>query len=177
MLKITLRRLIIICISLFAFSAIEAKAAATEKTMLLEFVQTAQKGNLEALEGKSGQYKLTLYKVDPYVGYFSDRPKRVTGIMPIKKFVRLWNEKSIDNNFTINPPNAAIETMIIQMIFNNHRISLVASLSNPEYHGHDHSISYTINLLTKAPPIKSAKLGFTVLFIDGLGIHWNPGGF
>ncbi len=176
--KITLLAIAVAFLSLFSLSFASSSFANTQQSTQMEFVQTAHEGKLEAIPGKSGQYKITLYKPDAYVSDFSDRPKRVTGIIPIKRFVQLWDKKTIHNNFAVSPPNAAIETITVNMIFNKHHLSLLASLSDPKYDAKSDTIKYTLSSLSsRDPKIKKTKLGFTVLFIDGLGIHWGGGGF
>ncbi len=174
--KITL--LAVAFFSLLSLCFASTSFANTKPSTQMEFVQTAHAGKLEAIPGKTGQYKITLYKPGAYVSYFSDRPKRVTGLMPIDHFVKLWSEKDVQNSFAMTPPNAAIETVAVKMIFNRHRFSIMGSLSDPQYNAKENTITYTLSSLSpRDPQIKETKLGFTVLFIDGLGMHWGGGGF
>ena len=163
---------------LLSFSLVQNCYAGTNTSTNLEFIQTAPKAKLEMIPGKKGEYKITLYNPNPYVSFFSDRPKRMTGMMPIPGFLALWNNKNLANNFATIPPNGALESQSKIMIFKRHRLSLLASLSNPQYDAKNKTMTYTLSSLnSKDPGVKQLDLGFTVLFIDGLDIHWNPGGF
>jgi hypothetical protein len=67
----------------------------------LLFVQPATGGTLE--RGGSG-ITLTLSGIDPSTIFFSDRPERISGQLPNRAFVDMWDGAG----FKENPPNAAL---------------------------------------------------------------------
>lgn len=146
------------------------------------FLQSAKSGSLVPISAEKGSYLITLNNVDPYLSYFSDRPNRVTGLLPLDNFIKLWSHGS--NKFDTNPPNVAIETTKIKLFFDKKKATILATLTQPAYNKKTHQLSYRLTTLTtKLPRFKKAKLGFTELFIDGINIkankfpiHWHPGG-
>lgn len=68
------------------------------------FVQTAEAGRWEPKPGESGTYLLTLTGAASQTIYFSDRPERIVGTVPVDQFLDVLG-------FTpANPPNAALVT-------------------------------------------------------------------
>ncbi len=58
---------------------------------------------MKPVEGKP-RFKLTLRKVNPQVVWFSDRPARQSGHIPVGGFARSWE----GFGFVEDPPNAAL---------------------------------------------------------------------
>lgn len=124
------------------------------------FIQIANQGQFIPKPGQYNTYTLKLKKVDPFTSYFTDRPKRITGILPTNQFVNLWHTKDIKTT----PPNVALETSNIQ---NGKRINRILVLSDPIYDVKGQEINYTAKILDKnAAPLGNIVLGYTVLFID-----------
>ena len=74
---------------------IKAKAPAQ-----LLFVLSAKSGDI----ARSGQsYRLTLNTVDPHVLWFTDRPNRKAGFVPLTHFLASWTKVFADS-----PPNGAL---------------------------------------------------------------------
>lgn len=133
------------------------------------FIQVANSGQLMPSPGASNTYKLTLDNVDPFTSYFTDRPKRVTGILPTSQFVSLWHTQDIQTT----PPNVALETLDTK---NGKRINRVLVLSNPIYDAKKQQINYTAKILDRnAAPLGNVAMGYTVLFIDDF--NWGGGKF
>lgn len=127
------------------------------------FIQHAKSAELTQQADQS--YILTLHQPSNFVSYFSDRPERLTGIIPQSKFVQLWSKQN-KAKFAEVPPNIALES---------EKINVVGTLQNPQ-------ISKNGDLSYKFKPLKAdikmqakQNLGYTVLFIDD--VHWDPGGF
>lgn len=86
----------------FAAEPPKTVVKATSKVSFL-FVLRAHSGTITPV--KDG-YQLTLLQVDNTLLYFSNRPARKAGMIPIDHLMNLWNS-GVDS-FRINPPNAAI---------------------------------------------------------------------
>lgn len=67
------------------------------------FVQTASSGSLTPGRGE-GRSELVLNGVSPRTTYFTDRPQRRAGLVPVGVLVRKWSEA-----FGGDPPEAAIQ--------------------------------------------------------------------
>lgn len=139
------------------------------------FIQTAKSGQIYKIKDSKNLYSLTLHDIAPYVNYFTDRPVRKTGLLPIDKFTQLWTNTDA-NNFKVDPPNVAIESVSIKFLIHRKNVKMVAEVTNPKYDAVSHSITYQLRFLTEAPNIKKpVHLGYTVLFFDS--IHWSTDGF
>ena len=133
------------------------------------FIQEAAQGEL-IKNPKSDGYQLVLTNVPNFVSYFSDRPKRNAGTVPLAKFLKLWGEnKDSSNSFSQDPPNVAITlqpgTKREQNIF--------AVLSNPSYK--EGKLTYQAKILGQKVQLPNGQFNHLNLFFDD--IHWNPGGF
>ena len=144
-----------------------AHAQAIQKNTSVLFIQNAQSSELSADTKQVNGYRLTLHKPQLYVSYFSDRPERITGILPVQKFLQFWDTKN-KAGFRQDPPNVALESS---------QITLIGTLTDPQYLTKSGDISYHFTPLNGAHiNLKlSRNLGFTALFIDDIG--WDPGGF
>ena len=58
------------------------------------------------LEGGNNEYSLRLDDPSPQVVYFTDRPRRMTGAIPLAEFLDEWSQRS--GGFGSDPPNAAL---------------------------------------------------------------------
>lgn len=130
------------------------------------FIQKAEKGNLH--KNKDGSYSLTLKDFPQHVSYFSNRPAHIAGILPLQKFLTVWSNPAIANNFSKEPPNVAI-AMITKRGYAH---TLIGSISSPKYK--NNTISYAVKAFNKFKGSDS-DLSYVELFFDD--IHWNPGGF
>ena len=119
------------------------------------FVQTAHKCIL------SGG-KLTLTGVGPTTLYFSDRPERIVGHAPTVKFPILWN--SGEDNFTENPPNAALS-----VFDDNEPVEIVVVLKSPKLDSNN--LLYDVDILEGK---KEYSGGACSLFIDVIGRPLTP---
>ena len=145
----------------------QAKQVDTLKVM---FVQNAKSASITPIKNQKQKYKLTLKGLPKNISYFSDRPRRVAGLMPMAKYLEVWNQNT-PNSYKSNPPNVAIETAKLTK-------SIIGSLSAPKYDAKHHSMTYTLTVINK--PLKLAdsnNMGPVSLFIDPTMVHWNPGGF
>ncbi len=122
------------------------------------------------------RYYLTLNDIDSYVSFLTNRPKRIVGLVPIKKFVAFWDKPN--GKFFVNPPNVAISTVYSTKNVQLRHKEIFTSLTNPKLNLITDSISYEIKPLKNTKiKLKSMHLGYTVIFFDSVLIHWSPGGF
>lgn len=145
----------------------QAAAQALPKKCQVLFVQVAKSGELKADPQQPNTYCLTLKTVEPFTSYFTDRPNRLTGLMPTSNFVAIWQNGDIKRT----PPNVAMETSNLK---NGQRVNQVLELSNPIYDAQNHQISYTAKALNNTT-VQTMSLGYTVLFIDDF--HWHGNKF
>lgn len=108
----------------------------------LLFVQTAQSAKLYPIAGKANYYNLTLYNVNPYITYFTNRPNRVTGVVPLSNFLKAWNVGT--NSFAEDNPNAVLTAATINGNINNNLVPVVIQLSSPQYSPAQSTLSFII---------------------------------
>ncbi|MDX1837291.1 hypothetical protein [Legionella taurinensis] len=132
------------------------------------FIQSAETGVLNVTPEK-GTYQLVLKNIQPYVTYFSDRPQRVTGLLPIERFLNEW-QSNAKNGFKKDAPNVGIEGIQLHAFSRNQRINVVMVLSNPAYDKKANTLTYTAQALNgKQDAIKNdIQLKSIVLFIDNI---------
>lgn len=163
-------------ILMLALLSIGSMAAANTSTKSVSFLQASKSAVITPVAGKPGKYTLTLEHPAPYVSFFADRPSHVTGIVTLHDYLAKWNVAG-KAGFKGNPPNIALECMTPGK--NKVPTHLIGTLSQPKYDVKSATISYTLQLHGKVESTiaTSQKLGYTVLFIDGADVHWNPGGY
>jgi hypothetical protein len=135
--------------AIFLFFIMVVGLAGAEETQLM-FVQNAHGIAFD-------NHVLTLKGVGPTTLFFADRPKREVGHMTTLDFLKGWDEG--DNNFAVDPPNAALSIFDEQTITN-----VIVVLSEPRLK--DHDLMYTIRVLDGEMP---ASGGECSIFIDPLG--------
>ena len=115
---------------------------------------------LLALSAQSGSFeeqRLTLNDV-PLVIYFSDRPERIVGHVPVAQFLKLWDEGP--DSFVADPPNAVLS--VLGNTGEKKGIEdTVIELCRPERD--DSSVTFDIRILSGHIP---ASFGAASLFID-----------
>lgn len=164
----------LLMVSVISLGVSLTSLASTE--MPLMFVQSAKSATIVPIKNQTNQYQLVLQNPDQYVSYFSDRPARVTGLVPTKTFLKNWNTGA--NSFKQNPPNAALETSRKRILLKNKNVTVTGELSNPHYINKSGDIAYDFKLLQPQQiQFQKAKLGYTTLFIDDEMVHWRPGGY
>lgn len=149
---------------LFLFLIVSGLSFAGENNYL--FFQSAQQAKI--VKVKDNNYVLTLKKSDDYVSYFADRPMRRAGTITLTRFLSMWSNKAIANNFAENPPNAAI----VVVTKSGERKNAVGVISNPVIH--HNKIIYDVKVIDNQA-LPEGNLKHVVLFFDD--ITWNPGGF
>ncbi len=145
-------------------SAKSAAEKAKKKPVELLFVQTAEQATLSPNKAKPGTYTLLLKQPAAQVSYFSDRPYRISGTMPLKNFAADWSQGR--NSFASVPPNAALRGGLHD---NTRGASYNFELKDPAYHVKDNSFTYTLLPLKGQKPITQViNMHSVSLFVDSL---------
>lgn len=124
------------------------------------FVLSAQSGVIQKI---NNSYSLTLQGIDPHVLWFTDRPVRKAGFLPVKAFIHNWSK-----GFKNTPPNAGV--IHIDMVYNQHgkQQPLAVELSKPIFNGK--LLTFTIKSLHGDKHIPNfQQLKHIKLFIDPPG--------
>jgi hypothetical protein len=132
-------------------------AAAADGKVQLMFVQSA-----EGL--KADDKTLRLVNVSPQTVWFTDRPVRQAGHMPMSAYMQEWTAAAGADNFSKDPPNA---TLSVYEQGKSENTLVVVEISHPKLEGRD--LVYRYKLLEGQMP-KSG--GAASLFVDWIG----PGG-
>jgi hypothetical protein len=92
----------------FVMPGIAADSDSVEPSLL--FVFDGSDARLEPVRAKPGVFTLTMpvRKSNHLVTWFTDRPVRDAGHLPLESFVNLWNSAEADS-FKNDPPNVAID--------------------------------------------------------------------
>lgn len=130
------------------------------------FLQTSNHGTL--VKNTDNTYTLSIAKPQKFVGYFTDRPERKAGLITLKKFLSLWTNTHIKDNFSKEPPNVAVALRLKQGGFE----TVFAEVTHPILK--DHQLIYTLKIISKNK-VMTGDLKHISLFFDD--IIWNPGGW
>jgi hypothetical protein len=135
----------------------------------LLFVQSAETGTAEPVEGEKGRYLLTLGIGSSRTLYFSDRPERLAGVMETGDFLQDYVAQSAE------PPNAAL-AFRSEEDDTGMKVA-VLELSDPSFDEGSGSVAYQARILAAgdlapgdpAQAVDSLPEAFTeaTLFIDG----------
>lgn len=88
------------------------------------FALSGDTASLKPVSGKPGTFRLVapLKSIDERVNWFTDRPARDAGTLPLTQFINLWSQDGA-NSFKNDPPNIALA--------HNNR-TLIAVMTAPE---------------------------------------------
>src|SRR6476620_3161408 len=89
-----------------AQSATAAQQTPQDQQISLLFAQTANRGQMTPIKG-TPRFHLKLFGVHPQVVWFSDRPARESGTIPVRRFALSW----AGFGFLDEPPNAALTVL------------------------------------------------------------------
>lgn len=106
--------------------------------------------------------KLLLHGVNPHTIYFTDRPVRVAGHVPVKEYID-WG-RDAEDSFTKDPPNATLS-----IIAGDEAKNIVMVLKDAQLKGD--TLSYNVRILEGKMP---AAGGTNSLFIDIIGRPLTP---
>ncbi len=133
---------------------------AEQQAAQLMFVHTAD--DLKA-DGKT----MRLVSVGQQVLYFSDRPIRIAGHMPMAAYLDEWRAGAGPDNFASDPPNATLSVLESGKAKNS---LVVVEISHPVVEGAD--LVYDYKLIEGKMPRSG---GATALFIDWIGVGGGVG--
>jgi hypothetical protein len=128
----------------------------------LMFVQIA-----EDLKVDAAAKTLRLVKVNQQTLYFSDRPVRIAGHIKMADYLKEWTAKAGKDNFSADPPNAALSVYEPGQAENT---LAIVKITNPVVDGAD--LIYSYSLIDGTMP---ASGGATSLFIDAIGVGGGVG--
>lgn len=115
------------------------------------FVQSAKKVTIKANPEtahltRAKTYTIALEGTDPLITYFSDRPIRNAGEMPLVKFMKLWYQND-KNSFAENPPNAVLHVKKTRFFSENEVYDYALELSNARYNEKNKILTFTAKVL------------------------------
>lgn len=149
--------LLLLSFSLSSYCAFAAETGNQDpKSLDYLFVQMANEGVLQSQEGQEGTYQLKLTNVSPYVKYFTNRPSRITGMVPIAKYLEAW-----DASFKQNPPNVGIYGLD-----GTKPVNTIMELTHPIYDQHNKTITYTARTLGGELLPNKVHLNDIAIFVD-----------
>ncbi len=137
-----------------------------EKEKLL-FVIIAQEANIQ--KQADNTYTLSLIYTHKTVTYFTDRPERKAGKMPVSQFIKMW-----DKGYKKSPPNGAY---VFYGRSDDPFSQRDVELTNPKYDSNSDTLVFTIKSLSPDKPIEVGNIGETAVFIDDLRGEEDIGGF
>ena len=130
------------CIAaLGAQTATAAKPKPPEQRISLLFAQTATKGTMKPVKG-TPRFHLRLQGVNPQVVWFSDRPARQSGQLPVRGFARSW----AGFGFLDDPPNAALTLLHAD----DRHDTVVVKLGKPHFKPKKQMVRYSARRLDAA---------------------------
>lgn len=159
----------------FTFAAAKSENKNDNKSYV--FIQMARKAELTATQ-QPGVYQLVLSNVKPDITYFTDRPNRTTGSVPIEKFFNGWKSSDGDS-FNKDMPNVGITGVQLHGLMRPENVSFVLALQNPQYDAKKRMLTYTAHSLSggkNAPLPKSITLHDIAIFIDGINACYGCSG-
>jgi hypothetical protein len=146
--------------SVAPFTAGLPLAHAEQEKAQLMFVQTAE-------DLKTDDKTLRLVNVGHQTLYFSDRPVRIAGHMPMDAYMDEWKAGEGPDNFAADPPNATLSVLESGQAENT---VVVVEISHPVVD--DKDLVYEYKLIEGTMPQAG---GATALFIDWIGVGGGVG--
>jgi hypothetical protein len=137
-----------------------AVRAEDQPELQLMFVHTAA-----GIEVDTAAQTLRLKDVEPQVLYFSDRPERVAGHVPMSGYLDEW--KAGADNFGEDPPNAVLS---VYEPGQSENTTVVVEITQPTVDGND--ITYHYDLINGDMPSAGEQVA---LFIDWIGAGGGVG--
>jgi hypothetical protein len=116
-------------------------AQAQEQEIGLLFAQTANRGTMKPIKG-TPRFSLKLFGVNSQVVWFSDRPARQSGEIPVLDFTRSW----AGLGFVDDPPNAALTVLNAR----DREDTVVVELRRPDFKTKKNRLRYTAQILDAA---------------------------
>jgi hypothetical protein len=169
-----------LCVSvLLAMNCVHASAA--QKAMQADaplnphywFSNSASKAKFIADPNTANRFTIVLEGVTPYVSYFTERPARQGGSMPLAQFVKLWSG-TLKDNFREDPPNAAISGVPVKEKTGTTQeettFTAAFELLDAQYDLASKTLSYSLKPLASSKTVLPTlmNLEHVTVFIDGV---------
>jgi hypothetical protein len=155
-----------------AGSAQEATPAAESAQPEFLFVQGFGAGALEPIAGQAGDFQLMLDGGVSRTLYFSDRPERITGVIPTAEYLEALTASEDD------PPNAALVTEVVTGAGDATEAVWIVTLLGGVYDAEARQLRYDARIIepedsrfamtSAEAPAGAVALGAGHLFIDDL---------
>ena len=174
MLNINKAIVLVMTLCVLLVSPVLADTSSTQHTNYL-YVQTARAATLKPVNYQQHTFTLVLKGVSSYVSYFSDRPKRESGILATQSFLMAWQQPG-KNSFKQSPPNASVTGIMLKNLPEFKNTSIIVELRNPRYEQKKHLLTFDVTVLSsnaKTILNKTITLHDAVIFFDD--IPWCPG--
>lgn len=130
-------------------------AATPPAAKFLQFVLMAEHG--QTLKQSNGQVQLQLTEVNDAVYYFTNRPRRISGMLPTGFFLKRWI-KPPPHDFVSIPPNAAL-----LYEYHGKQTLQVVMLKTPVYDADTHSVTFTLMSLSGSRLVLPDKIQHPVI--------------
>lgn len=127
--------------------------SSSEKEIL--FTQSAERVLFS--EMSPGTFLLSMENVSSATNFFSDRSTKdepFAGTISTTQFVADWDKPGEPNNFTNNPPNAALEGFDV----NGNSVAIALQLQAPLYNSSQNLLTYRANIIERFPPAYGSNL-------------------
>ena len=137
-------------------------AACSSKPKTTHVVDTSKQSDfLFVISAKEGKYQDSTLTLDatPLVIYFADRPHRVAGHIPLKEFIKNWDDEM--KLYQNDPPNATLSLVEKKTMQN-----VVLELSHPRYK--DGKLCFQVKVLENTLP---KSFGLSSLFLDMASVN------
>jgi hypothetical protein len=150
------------------------QSTASSMPVSYAFVQTAKLARIQASSENETQFQLILEETSPFVTYFSDRPNRITGAIPLDEFLNFWHH-GVDS-FQADPPNVSVSGQIHIRSQKERNLFFIFELAHPNYVKESRKMIYDIQLLSPSPLLheKTILLHDPILFFDDGMPQWCP---
>lgn len=136
------------------------------KSKKVLFFQQAQ---YAVLEVKNNVHLLTLSNTPSSIFYFTERPNKNFGYIPLTNFMKMWWDTNVKDGFIKNPPTSLLSWENEGSMF-RHKCMLV--LDKPTYDAKAKRIKYIVKYMPSDCSIeKNTKLHKSELFIDYFPWH------
>jgi len=140
----------------------------------LLFILHAETASIDMMDGTTMNGMLTLHDVNDSVAFFSERPNRRAGNVPLKRFIDDWDSGA--DSFSLQPPNAgfiyfAPSDSPKRQTAHYSELNLV--LRNPRYNSKKDTLTFDYTLLSPGTHVKEGSLLEPTLFIDSASRQYN----
>lgn len=134
----------------------------TSSVINLSFVLTAKTAILKT--NNDGTYRLTFIGINPFITYFTNRPKRNQGVAAMQNFMKAWNVGT--NNFQVTPPNATLTAVKINNVENTNQQFYIFTLTSPKYNQEQNVMQFIAKPITQKILFKDVRFDNATLVIE-----------